>query len=104
MTLRIYATGKDGIEFEIIDLYWFEENGVHDFGGEAFYDQYKFRFVDDKMKSMLEKFAPEYESEMMNDEGYCKYCGGDLLNGHSLMDHKPDCPYIEAHKLLEELK
>ena len=43
--LRIYATGSDGIEFEITDLYWFEENFVHNFSDErSFCDRYKFRF------------------------------------------------------------
>lgn len=44
--LRILATGKDGEQFEITDLYWFEENGVHDFDGETnFGEKYMFAFI-----------------------------------------------------------
>ncbi len=35
--LQIFAVDEDGNREEITDLYWFEENGVHDFGGEGFY-------------------------------------------------------------------
>jgi hypothetical protein len=31
--IRIFATDKKGDRFEIKDLYWFEEKGVHDFTG-----------------------------------------------------------------------
>ena len=34
---------KTGVEKPITDLYWFEENGVHDFDGEGHLSQYKFR-------------------------------------------------------------
>ena len=34
---------KTGVEEPITDLYWFEENGVHDFDGEGHFSQYKFR-------------------------------------------------------------
>ena len=43
--MRIYATSKKhGDMFEITDLYWFEENGVHDFDGVGTYDRYSFTF------------------------------------------------------------
>ena len=41
----IYAIDKDGDRREITDLFWFEENGVHDFGGKASYDHYLYEFV-----------------------------------------------------------
>ena len=34
--------GKDKVIEEISDLYWFEENGVHDFGGEGHHGDYVF--------------------------------------------------------------
>lgn len=33
--LRLFAIDDDGNKEEITDLYWFEENGVRDFGGEG---------------------------------------------------------------------
>ena len=44
-SFRIFAIDEKGIEEEITDLYWFEENGVHDFSGDGPYTKYKFRFV-----------------------------------------------------------
>ena len=36
--------------FEITDLYFFEEQGIHDFNGDSFYNTYSFEiFVDDVM-------------------------------------------------------
>ncbi len=47
MDLRIYAIDRSGYREEITDLYWFEERGVHDWGGEGSYDQYSFElFLD----------------------------------------------------------
>ena len=46
--LKLFAVDKDtGLRFEIIDLYWFEEEGVHDWRGEAFYSKYYFQFYVD---------------------------------------------------------
>jgi hypothetical protein len=43
---RVFATDSQGREEEITDLYWFEENGVHDWGGETYHgEKYSFRFV-----------------------------------------------------------
>lgn len=43
--IRIFAIDKiTGERFEIDDLYWFEEEGVHDFGGEGLYRNYSFEF------------------------------------------------------------
>ena len=41
--LQIFAIDlKTKERFEITDLYWFEEEAVHDFGGEAHYAKYAF--------------------------------------------------------------
>ena len=41
--LKIFAIPKDGsAEFEINDLYWFEEQMIHDFVDT--YNDYRFRF------------------------------------------------------------
>ena len=48
--LEIYITdGND--RFKLDNLYWFEENGVHDFGGEGhFGQQYEVEiFIDGKL-------------------------------------------------------
>jgi hypothetical protein len=42
MNLQIYATNKSGHHQEITDLYWFEENGVHDWGGDGVTGKYSF--------------------------------------------------------------
>jgi len=45
MNVRIFVTDEGGVEYEITDLYWFEENGVHTFDGEGSHgEKYKFRF------------------------------------------------------------
>jgi hypothetical protein len=44
MTLKIFVTGEDGIEEEIKDLYWFEEQGVHSFAEGGYFERYTFRF------------------------------------------------------------
>ena len=41
---RLFAINKNtGEEFPIDDLYWFEENGVHDFAGDGHNAIYSFR-------------------------------------------------------------
>ena len=50
MKIKIFVTGWAEDEYEITDLYWFEENGVHDFNGEGHWgERYTFRFevIDD---------------------------------------------------------
>ena len=43
--IRIFATNTTTNErFEITDLYWFEENGVHDWNGEGHWDNFTFEF------------------------------------------------------------
>lgn len=37
--LQIFAIDESGERFEITDLYWFEEQGVHDFGGEGLHGE-----------------------------------------------------------------
>jgi len=45
INVRIFVTDEGGVEYEITDLYWFEENGVHTFDGEGSHgEKYKFRF------------------------------------------------------------
>lgn len=48
--VQIFATDKHGDRKEIDDLYWFEEQGIHDFSGEAHYDNYYHLeiFIDDE--------------------------------------------------------
>lgn len=54
--MKIIATNAStGERKEITDLYWFEEEGIRDFGGEAFYKHYTFEFViemNDKIKEI----------------------------------------------------
>jgi len=40
----IAIDAKTGERQEITDLYWFEEQCVHDLTGKAFYDHYTFEF------------------------------------------------------------
>ena len=50
--------------FAITDLYWFEEEGVHDFGGEAHYAKYTFEvFVHGVMVFPPNTTATEQEPE-----------------------------------------
>ena len=45
MMIRIFATSANtGERFEISDLYWFEENGVHDWNGQGHDDRFTFEF------------------------------------------------------------
>lgn len=48
--IEIFVIDKDGERTKIDDLYWFEENGVHDFGGEGhYYEPYLFEiYIDGK--------------------------------------------------------
>jgi hypothetical protein len=65
-----------------------------------------------KVKSLLERLAPEEcaISSIADQEGdydaYCFYCGADafLSKDNYNIKHAPDCPWVEARKLLEELK
>ena len=43
--MKIYATGEGDEERLINDLYFFEEQGIRDFNGDAHYSKYTFRFV-----------------------------------------------------------
>ena len=40
--LAIYAIGQKSNRQQITDLYWFEENYVHDFGGKGVCDSFTF--------------------------------------------------------------
>ncbi len=43
--LKIFVTDESGERYEITDLYWFEEQGVHSFNEEGLRgDIYKFEF------------------------------------------------------------
>ena len=43
--IKIFATNTTTNErFKITDLYWFEENGVHDWNGEGHWDNFTFEF------------------------------------------------------------
>jgi hypothetical protein len=44
-SVRLYAILPNGEEFLVDDLYWFEEDHVHDWSGDsAFRGKFKFRF------------------------------------------------------------
>ena len=62
---------KTGVEEPIEDLYWFEENGVHDFDGEGHYSRYKFRM------NLVDEFT-HYEEKDMEVT-----LSGNLLKGES---------------------
>jgi hypothetical protein len=61
------------------------------------------------MKSLLERLAPEECPTHLVPEYYdmsslgCKYCDCTTMTKHE-WDHETDCPWVEARKLLEELK
>jgi hypothetical protein len=43
--IKIFATNTTtGERFEIPDLYWFEENGVHDWSGQGHNESFTFEF------------------------------------------------------------
>ena len=48
--LKIYSVDEKGNRFEITDLYWFEEQGVHSFDGEGFHEKYRFEVYVDGIK------------------------------------------------------
>lgn len=51
MAIQIFATDETTQErFEITDLYWFEENGIHDFGGESHYHKFTFEIFVNKVQ------------------------------------------------------
>jgi hypothetical protein len=53
------------------------------------------------MKSLLEKLAPEEGHYGLNDHEeplWCMFCS------EYVPKHAPDCPWVEARKLLERLK
>jgi hypothetical protein len=53
--MRIFATDKKtGEREEITDLYWFEENGVHDFSGKGHHTDYIFEFKAKEQDVILE--------------------------------------------------
>jgi hypothetical protein len=51
--------------------------------------------------SIIKKLAPKkgvFDREMEE----CYYCGADMTDKNNIT-HKPDCEWLEARKLLEEL-
>lgn len=59
MRIRLFVIDSSGDKQEITDLYWFEENGVRDFGGDAFYDKYTFTMsIDDGEEVAIESGTP----------------------------------------------
>jgi hypothetical protein len=54
-----------------------------------------------KLKSLLERLAPE-RGVIDYEFSKCYYCDADMRGDST--EHKPDCPWLEALKLLEELK
>jgi hypothetical protein len=63
----------------------------------------KERETNGKLKSIIERLAPEECQTYRDSEGdnYCSFCNGDDNLG---ITHSCDCPWVEARKLLEELK
>jgi hypothetical protein len=58
-----------------------------------------------KMKSLLERLAPEDGINIVDDDGtYCAFCWLEKELKKIKAEHAPDCPWVEARKLLEELK
>lgn len=46
--IQIFVIDEDNDKQEIKDLYWFEENYVHDFNGQGLYENYVIEiYVDD---------------------------------------------------------
>jgi len=54
--MKLLATHiKTGERFEVTDLFFFEEEGIHDFNGDGFYEKYTFEFIvemNDKIKEI----------------------------------------------------
>lgn len=47
-SVKIIATDKQTNErIEVTDLYWFEENGIHDWSGDGTYGQFNFEIIVD---------------------------------------------------------
>jgi hypothetical protein len=73
------------------------------------YPQRSFNDVFADMKSLLERLAPEECPEHLVPEYYdspslgCKYCDCTTTTKGE-WDHTHDCLWVEARKLLEELK
>lgn len=59
-----------------------------------------------RMKSIIERLAPEEciteEHDHFSHSISCVFCHAELLDDKE--PHRIDCPWIEARKLLEELK
>jgi len=70
----IAIDAETGERIEITDLYWFEEQGVHDLMGEAFYDRYTFEFEIERDDVLLpsaaavEKIIPAESAYGRRDE------------------------------------
>lgn len=45
MTIQLFAMGTNGKREEIIDLFWFEENGVENWDGVGYLDTYRFEIL-----------------------------------------------------------
>jgi hypothetical protein len=60
MKIRIFVTDKEGYKEEITDMYWFEENGVHDLsGGDAWTGFYTFTMsIDGGKEVKIESGTP----------------------------------------------
>jgi hypothetical protein len=51
--IKIFATSENtGERFEILDQYWFEENGVHDWHGHGHNDKFTFEFYLENTEKM----------------------------------------------------
>ena len=51
--IEIFATDESGNRFQVTDLYWFEENGVHWFDGEGHFAAYEIEVLIDGKKVTL---------------------------------------------------
>lgn len=55
--MKLSAIDENGEYQEITDLYWFEENGVHDFDGEGHWHKYRFTMETNGIIFVIEKDA-----------------------------------------------
>ena len=72
--IRIFAIDENGVEEEITDLYWFEEEGVHSFeeGKDAPHGQtYTFRFEVDCEWTPIEGGLPKEETDVNGEKYIC---------------------------------
>lgn len=73
---------------------------------ELKHPQRSFNDVFADMKSIIERLAPEEciteEHDHFSHSISCVFCHAELLDDKE--PHKPDCPWVEARKLLEGLK